>query len=341
MTGKSSIRTPMYPEKIGWLENARVLAILSVIVVHVAGPAVYSKSPLTETEWLAASFFEAIRFGRPAFIMISGALFLQAQTINRAFFKRRFYKIILPFLFFSLLYSAATFGAGRILSEGISLQLVVHIYNSLLNGAFYHLWYIYLLIALYIITPLLQFLIHRLGKRGIEYLLLVWLLFITVYGYGLLNIPANGVLNFLGYTGYYILGHYLFNYCKGSKLLGISMLLTGLAVTFWFSYNNKTTAFYELNTLNIFLQGCGFFVFMKAAHLKNDKLLNSRNFINRYSYTIYLLHPLILVIMIRCGITWNFAGPFMGIIISVAVCLLISLFTAFILKKIPVVKHFT
>jgi len=328
-------------KKLYWIENARTAALISVILLHVAGQGLYSKTPVPAPAWVVAAFFESFRFGVPVFIMITGALVLSKEIEVVQFYKTRFHKIVLPFITFSLIYIAATFGIEKLISEGLTQDLIWYTYKGFINGAFYHLWYVYLLINLYVITPILQIIIKRLDKKNLEILLGIWLIYIISYGYNSGGLFDNKlIMNFLGYTGYYISGYYVLKYLKPSRLLGILLFTAGLLSTFVLTYSSKTLTYYEYNTLNVFFEAAGMFIFLKAAK-KNYKLRKTRNFINKYSYTVYLLHAMILLIMIRCGVTWDFYHPAVGILISTLLCLVLSVFVASILKQIPFIKNIT
>lgn len=75
------------------------------------------------------------------------------------------------------------------------------------------LWFMYALIGLYLVTPIIKPWIDRVGRREVKFYLLIW--FVTLlFPYFELIVDINqsdtGVLYYLsGYIGYFISGYYL------------------------------------------------------------------------------------------------------------------------------------
>jgi surface polysaccharide O-acyltransferase-like enzyme len=91
-----------------WIDNARVIATLAVIIVHVATPGVvtdYKTAIDLRSGWSIANAYDSIsRFCVPVFVMLTGAL-LVPQTISlRDFINKRFKRLLMPFLFWSVVF---------------------------------------------------------------------------------------------------------------------------------------------------------------------------------------------------------------------------------------------
>lgn len=97
-------------QRIFYFDALRAFAILCVVLLHVTGHlgeimnynihTIYSFSGIYET--FANNFF---RIGVDLFLMISGALLLGRNWEIKGFFKKRFSRLVKPFLFWSLIFS--------------------------------------------------------------------------------------------------------------------------------------------------------------------------------------------------------------------------------------------
>jgi surface polysaccharide O-acyltransferase-like enzyme len=94
-----------------------------------------------------------------------------------------------------------------------------------------HLWYLYSIIGIYLVIPLLKPFVNNAGKKGVEYILAVLFMFTSVIptAENFFNfksgfyIPINSIFVF-----YFLLGHYVHHY----KTLVGNKILAGLAVFF-------------------------------------------------------------------------------------------------------------
>ena len=89
-------------ERIFYYDFLRAFAIIAVIICHVDA----FFGPLTNTTQIVAqmTFHDIGRIGVPIFFMISGALILNREYPSLKFFlKKRFVRIIYPFIFWIIL----------------------------------------------------------------------------------------------------------------------------------------------------------------------------------------------------------------------------------------------
>ena len=113
--------------------------------------------------WWTVNVYGAIgHLGVPLFVLLSGALLLDSSKADEplgVFFKKRFRRIGLPVIFWSIAYFAWDFYVhGKPLS-------VDNIVQGVFSGAYVHLWFLYLLIGLYLITPVLRVLVKHLDMK--------------------------------------------------------------------------------------------------------------------------------------------------------------------------------
>ena len=141
----------MTMEKIAYLNALRLFATFAVVVLH--SSATYLDNGLyTEDNHNAFGFYNNINaFAVPVFVMISGALFLnpKKETGYRILFQKYVRRIALALLVFGLPMCVAESvftGAGW---GGV-------IPNFLTGHSWNHMWYLYMLIGLYLMTPILK-----------------------------------------------------------------------------------------------------------------------------------------------------------------------------------------
>ncbi|HXI20319.1 MAG TPA: acyltransferase family protein, partial [Gemmatimonadales bacterium] len=211
----------------------RAVAIALVVVIHTAG-AVANEGPAQGVAaWWAANVYDSLaRPGVPLFVMLSGWLLLaperRSEPLSR-FFRRRGQRVVLPLVCWSLI-AYAWIGVR----DGHAV-LWTGFWRALVNGpVFYHLWFLYLLLGLYLVIPLLRPLVAEAGPPLRRYALGLWFIGSSVlplwtwWGGPNVGVP---VLVVSSYVGYLLAGAWLGAVPIGSRAgreLGILLILTGL-----------------------------------------------------------------------------------------------------------------
>ncbi|MGW8289404.1 MAG: acyltransferase, partial [Candidatus Bathyarchaeia archaeon] len=143
----------------------RTVAIVLVIVLHASTETVTvadQMSPEGVTLWWTTNIYDSLaRPAVPLFVMLSGALLLQPAKLDEplgVFFKKRLNRIALPFLFWGIAYFAwRAFVNGETLTANSILQ-------GVLTGPYNHFWFLYLLVGLYLLTPVLRVLVAHIRR---------------------------------------------------------------------------------------------------------------------------------------------------------------------------------
>ena len=131
----------------------RVIAAFSVMLIHVNWNyfgKVYD-TPSDSFEWIFGALVNLVtRFSVPAFVMISGAFILQnGQNADFiAFYKKVIIKIFAPSCVVILLLVPVRIGMNILAHKNLMSGL-----RGILTGGFFNLWYIYMLVGLYLLTP--------------------------------------------------------------------------------------------------------------------------------------------------------------------------------------------
>jgi surface polysaccharide O-acyltransferase-like enzyme len=340
-----------------WIDNIRVIAVIAVIVVHVSayGTIEHNLNGSVNTNWWIVNFYESLsRCCVPLFVMITGSLLLPQAIRFSDFLKKRSSRIVLPFIFWSMIY--ITFNLLLIIRHDgfMSMDhLGTWVTLQLFAGAEFHLWYVYMIIGLYLFIPVLQPWVRAASNKLILYFVGICVVTIGLKQLNLLNMsPSLDLRYFNGYIGYLVLGYYLSErmvISSNIRIAALILLILGFLVTFLGTYllTNARGAFvdtyYDYLTLNVLALSIGFFILIKSTrqHISNKVVINARNFINTYGFGIYLCHPFLLIAMTFFKINYRLFNPSIGIPITTSICLILSCFVIYILRKLPYGEYFS
>lgn len=348
-------------ERVEYLDYLRAIATIAVVAIHVA----CMKIMLTDVksdEWMAINVYNSmLRWSVPIFVMISGALFLDAsKKINiTILFKKYISRIVIIFFFWSAVYATV----DRIV--GVDWQ------NTIFNfiSGHYHQWFLILIIGLYIIVPLLRQLVKN--NTAMRYFLLLALIFafiipqlkitMTLFNNTYINslwaeidyiIGHLNLNNVMGYAAYFVAGYY-FSKTELTKkmqkviyslgLLGL-LLTIGISAAFSISRNEFISYYYDYLTINVMMMSIAVFVFgkYKLSKIRMSPIVYKITMnISKYSLGIYLVHVLILEAENR---EWYINTQTFHALFStpvIAICLfVVSYIISAILNHIPFVKKY-
>src|ERR1700678_113538 len=148
---------PPKPGNIDWISNLRLISLYAVIVLHSSAQLLTAYGKVPVSDWWTADIFNAIvRFAVPVFVMITGALLLHREYEIGDFLKKRLTRVIVPFLFWSLVYVWYSWYSEQVTFPGDAWAHAKQVLHLLKTGATsYHLWYVYMLIGLYFFIPVI------------------------------------------------------------------------------------------------------------------------------------------------------------------------------------------
>jgi surface polysaccharide O-acyltransferase-like enzyme len=332
-----------------WIDNLKVVSLFAVVILHTASPLLMDFKHSGTAYWLVGDFYNAlVRFGVPVFVMITGALVLHREYEVTDFLKRRLSRILWPFLLWSLVYIAyAWYDEEVSFSDNIwtNVHTVLH---QLKYGAYYHLWYVYMLVGLYLFIPIISKFVRNASEKEIHYFLLVWFVVMTFsQPYLSRFVPLIDVHYFIGYSGYLVLGHYLaFKELpeKGIEtplivyfLLCVASITIG---TYFLSINTHglSTVMYEPLGPFIVLYASGVFLLARVCTFNlPEVVVKLRAIAGGLSLGIYLCHALFLTLLDGLGVNYKLFNPLFSIPLTALVCFTLSSFLVFIISKIPII----
>lgn len=160
--------------RIVWLDWMRVCACLMVMIVHSTEPFYLGGEGaliLTPTDAFWTSFSDSfVRACVPLFVITSSYLLFPLQTSTGEFFRRRMGRLLLPFIIWSLIY-AFVWGEPIENLHGLLLNF---------NYAAGHLWFVYMILGVYLLMPLLSPWAERVGRRELLVYLGIWAFTLTI-----------------------------------------------------------------------------------------------------------------------------------------------------------------
>jgi len=156
-------------EREYWLDWMRVTACFLVMMTHSCEPFYLGGEGsllLTKADAVWVAVLNSLpRACVALFVFASAYLQFPLHYSTREFFRKRALRILPPFLFWTLVYA---------LVWGDPIQNFMDLLLNF-NYAAGHLWFVYMLIGLYLVMPLLSPWAERVGKRELQLYLALWL----------------------------------------------------------------------------------------------------------------------------------------------------------------------
>lgn len=323
------------------LDIIRILACFMVVLMHSPLPAENANGPFL----VALSYFTAPCIG--LFFMVSGALLLPVKMDYFTFLKRRLSKIIIPTLIWTAIYLSLNiyFSQSEI---GIIHSVLSIPFSAQGNGV---LWFIYTLIGLYLLAPILSGWINIATDRELKFVLLLWVITLCyplISLFADVNTSTTGILYyFTGYAGYFLLGYAL----KSGRLkisLGLPLMLslTGVGLLLAIKRYSIEFDFYSLfgyESIIVCALCCAYWIMLekitsyafrrKLRYLFGGGITLCVSKLSNLSFGVYLMHILIMrywlwktdwVQVIQSYILQTIVIAVATIIITIAICWMLA-----------------
>jgi surface polysaccharide O-acyltransferase-like enzyme len=339
----------------------RAVAIMAAVLVHAAGRWSITSQELSQlntvgmASWVTVLVYQCFAtLGVPLFLMLTGLLLLQPDKNESlsVFFKKRFARIGVPLIFWTIIYFIWDFTVLKIPFTASTIL------QGTLNGAYTQFWYIHVLLGLYLLTPLLRVIIAHANQSLIKYFVVLWLISVSILPF--LNMISvfqlsKNIFTIAGYMGYFILGVYLSSVQIRRRtaltfmLIGISLIALG---TYMMAVSNASSMYFFQEYLSptvIFTSVMAFLLLLtikspnpsrrKIRHLLN-KLIKT---ISQNTLGIYFVHVIVIE-----TIQWGLLGftlnretlnPVIAVPLLMIITLFVSLGIILLLKKIPKLKN--
>lgn len=338
-------------KRILYGDMLKILSSFFVVLLHVCA-ANWLTIEIDNRGWNIINFFDSIsRFCVPVFVMTSGMILLDPKKHMdiKTIYTKYIARMICVYIFWSCFYALATNYRNY---EVFNYRAFI---NSFVFGH-YHLWYLYMLIGLYVITPIVRKIVQ--DEKDSLYFIILSFIFTSIVPM-IINLSGLEVLKkfvvkfeisfVIGYVGYYIAGYYLHKKDISKFLrniiyvLGVLGSVSTYLLTDYISkqYGKPNEMFYSYFSPNVVIQAIAIFVFFKYKLGKiklGEKLSNIINIISTASFGIYLIHDFYNAFFEEIGFTiFKFNEIYSIPILTISVYIL-SFITSYIISKIPLLK---
>ncbi len=337
----------------------RVIATLGVIVIHVCSLWFYDVGVGTAA-WTVYNVYDSlVRACVPLFVMLSGMFLLDPKhslPLPKLFF-HNILRIFICLLFWGAVYAIVDFGwaGGRFTLSGALAALR----TALMGQTHYHLWFLYTILGLYLVAPILRAFVRGASRGDLHYFLLLCFLVTSLLPLLLQLFPNAPLSTFLsrlglhtvaGYVGYFVAGYYLKTYTL-SRLAEFILYLLGLgggAVTIWGTAllsrraGSLSGLFYDYLTPNVCAMAVALFVLFRYLLGVSDERSRRRSLsgLAQTTFGVYLVHDLFLILFRHLGLTALPIPPVAAVPLLSALTFLCSFAVAWLLHKIPFVGKY-
>lgn len=332
-----------------WLDNSRIVAILAVILLHVAGFFVVSE-PIGSTYWWIGSAYDAItRWCVPVFVMISGALLLDnsKQEALAVFYKKRMVRIFWPLVFWSVFY-LAWIGLKNY-KMGLPTSPLALAKTLLWGKPYEHLWFLYMILGLYAFTPFFRKVIVQSSFSEIK--ILAMAAFVVAAAHTIYKaVFVSGVedlfvILFLYFIPYFFMG-YLVRYTNFRGPISmmaaaflIFVMATELGCYFWGAKSNLAAGLYFFDYLSVTVipMSISMLFLLKAWQWPMlGKVLTAR--LSALTLGVYLIHPVMIDIVIYLVPNVLTANPLLTVPVMTIAVFVMSLLGTWVMSLLPYLR---
>lgn len=319
--------------RIRYLDVVRILACLLIISVHAPMPGIGINGTVLSSISLLATPSIGLLF------MVSGALLLPVQESSKSFLKKRLTKVVFPTLFWCMFYLLI-----NVLSDGMTIREFIKKICSIPFSTQGHsiLWFMYTLIGLYLLSPILSPWLQKASKKEIEWVLLLWAITFCypILSYFIdINETKTGILYyFSGFAGYFLLGYYLHTYKPNFKIWQLALLfivpiLAAIICKLYHIPVDFYKVFWNQSIVAIMMCTAWFCIIQRS-----EEYIPHSSWITQLSnccFGIYLVHIFIMHnILWKCDFI-SAGGGIIQIILTILLTSLLSFVVVWCISKLP------
>ena len=224
-------------ERIVYIDWLKIVAALMVVMIHTSGMLYLNNSEGTLSYLIGFWNQELVRPAVPLFFMISGALLLRSDyDANPCKMVKKALKLLALMLIWSFVYALVSV-------HPMTLKGIVY---GTIKGHF-HFWFFEYLIGLYLLTPLFKAIAEYNDGLLVRYYLALFIFFgiivtsLQALPYchkWIMDVTTKIHLEWLGFAGYFFLGHYLDQKRYVVSIWGVILIFIGAVLLQGFVFTN-------------------------------------------------------------------------------------------------------
>lgn len=277
----------------------RIIASFAVIIIHV-DVQIWSANHFDTSWWISNIFDSVSRWCVPVFFMLSGMFLLnpKRQESITFFLRKRFSKVLIPFLIFGLGYTIFNI---FVYDTPYTFSKVVK--DFITGNVEFHFWFIYVILSFYLLTPILRKITA--DRVTTRYFIILWLVAVSLERYLSFfhEIKIGLTIQYItGYIGFFLIGYYL----KDTKLnikqkyINLVVFIISVLVTAFGHYLlnvdtiEKNTYFTGYFSPNIIVMSISIFLIFINMNINFNSNINRLIIkVSELTFEIYLIHIMI------------------------------------------------
>ncbi|MBN1439634.1 MAG: acyltransferase family protein [Anaerolineales bacterium] len=351
MDSEKIIAPPGYQENhpIHWLTNARIVAVFAVVLLHVSGELVI-RAEIGSFPWWIGNVFDSLsRWCVPVLVMVSGALLLDKSKKETAlsFYRKRLSRVFWPIVFWSAFFLLWSYAKGVLRSDPPTFTALG---ESILAGRPYvHLWYLYMILGLYFLTPFLRKIYLLSSAQELKLLIaMAFLISVTSVAYRA-AFPTGGfglfTELFLPYLPYFLLGYVVsaaepLPWQIPAAVFASSVMLTAVGCFLVSQFSDLDAGLYFYNYLSLTVVPMSVSAIFLLKHW-NRPFVSEAFGQGLASLTIgvFLIHPIFIEILNYWKLGVFAYTPYASIPVTAVSVFIISIFMSYLISRIPIIKR--
>ena len=238
--------------------------------------------------------------------MITGTLLLNKDISISQFLKKRFSRIVFPYIFWIIITIITFLFISGTLIQDYPFVIIDQFFNASWN------WYFWMIMGVYFIIPVVNEFILNKGFEACKYMIIL-MMFASVF-YSVCVILGYGTFFDLRFfvlpISYVVLGYFLANYefkISRNKIILVSIMLFSISTLLKLTFHDSTIFFvndaiylssgYDISFLEIIQASAVFLLFKNLNYIILDRSIIKRfiTSVSRASYGMYLAHMAILI----------------------------------------------
>ncbi len=352
-----SLENTTLSSRVVYLDVLRVFSVFCMMMLHVAASNWSSVSP-SSLEWQVFNFYDSlVRFCVPVFVMISGVFFLDPnkKVTFKGLISKNIPRVVVAFLFWSALYYTEAFFYS---SQEQTVSAYIARSDRILTGH-YHQWFLLMIVRIYLFVPLLR-IITKSKKRTEIFILLHFLAVVglrTIAGamgvdnYFTQSSNTIDLLIILRFSGYFVIGYYLYTFSlsKIQKYILYSLGVLGLVFTIVATSSISVEAgrgletWYDNLVATTYFVSIAVFMFFKEVVSKinwRERELSLISLLSTLAFGMYLMHDFINRLLYTVNLTTLVYNPIIAVPVNTVIVFVLSFIPIFLLSKIPVLNKY-
>lgn len=345
-------------ERQVFLDVLRVLATIAVVMMHTVSGCLNGGYDFAGWERRVKAFralIDATSWSVPIFLIISGYLFLNPE--RQITWKDAIFKYCRRILFVLVL-----FGYSYALLELIGIvrgfepwMITWAAWNTLRGRSWSHMWYCYLILILYAVTPLIKWFLAKVPRAVLYVIFGVLALGVSVIPYlgvmlgfaTIFRIPVQGI-----YVFYYLIGYLWAVRKKEAKAGEGTWCLAGFCLIVLLEMASRFITGYDLDmaygypftliaSLLLFNAGWALRGSVRQSAEQPKWYLRAVTFLSPLCFGIYLIHPVFLNLFYKfLKISIMDFRFYVGVPLFFLIAFVGATIATWILRKISVLKKY-